>query len=309
MNIAGESYGQLDSALRASDDLISLDWRLTNRFQEVCKKISRYAPPSLGGLINVIVGRQEMNCLKALARIMNSAKNIRRSNEIFVSAGRFTPELCKSILETGNIQRAIDLFPDERLKSQLRSALAQNGSSSPFEALIDRYYFARLWSATALLDGWDGQSSRITIGTEIDITNIMLILRLQLAGFERETVTRFLVPVNYRIGNAIQRAAESGSLLNSLRILATTTYAQAISTYAATYKEGDSITPIETALKRFHAAKCGAQMNGFPFLAGFVVAFLYLLSYELSDFRALAAAAKEQIPIGQTRKLLVLDRS
>lgn len=215
-------------------------------------------------------------------------------------------DLLRSIVETRNVERLVQAAGAPRLYSEISSALAENKPLPFVEAIVDRYALTRIWSATEMSDSMDKQSVQALVGEHIDATNLLLVARSKVLGISAEEAQRNLVPVNYRLGDALLEAASSGSTMTALSILTKTIYVSCVGEFLDTFKEGDSLHPLDVSLRRRHATSCLSAFIGFPFCAGLPLAFAYLMGYEVSDLRSIISGKHDGVATEMIEHSLIL---
>ncbi len=87
-----------------------------------------------------------------------------------------------------------------------------------------------------------------------------------------------------------------------------TSYASSVESFLDTFKEGDSLHPLDVLLRRRHASSCLSVFSGFPFSAGLPLAFAYLMSYEGSDLRSILSGKHDGLSMDKIEEFLVLQK-
>jgi vacuolar-type H+-ATPase subunit C/Vma6 len=174
--------------------------------------------------------------------------------------------------------------------------LGENKPLPLIEAIIDKYILARIWKTADTLDWIDRQSVRSLIGEHIDATNLLVVARSKALGIPSEGVEQATVPVNYRLGDALSEAKNSGSATGALRAFMKTAYANPVGEFLDTHKEGNSLHQLDVL----------APFSGFPFQAGLPVAFVYLIGYETSDLRGMISGKQDALSVERIQQLLIL---
>jgi V/A-type H+-transporting ATPase subunit C len=290
----------------AETDLMSVETSLLRGYYDAHRRIISFAPPDCSALLESMYSRHEYQCLKSILRAIASGMEVEEALKLIAPAGKYTYELSRDLIRSKNISRVIETVEDESLRKALSSTLEEGLPTPALESTIDRHIFLKIWRSTSLLDRWDELSAKRIIGKEIDFLNMTTVLRGHLMNLEPSTIQKLLIPVEYRLGVTLKRAAEARSAFHALQVLAGSDYGHLLSPFMSAYKEGETIFPIEVIFKRYLSRECLAMFEGYPFVAGLIIAFLYLKSYEISDLKAILNGKLAQLSPDTIRDFLIL---
>jgi len=267
-------------------------------------KLCRLSPDDCAQLLAELEGEYRVEFLKSGLRLMVANEEGEAASGTMPS--NFNADFLRGIVETRNVERLVRAAGAPALHSEISSALAENKPLPVLEAIVDKYALTRIWSATDMPDWIDKQSVQPLVGEHIDTVNMLLVARSRAFGIPAEEVQQILVPVNYRLGDALPEATSVGSATNALRVFAKTIYASSIEGLLDTFKEGDSLHPLDVSLRRRHATTCLSAFTGFPFCAGLPLAFAYLMGYEVSDLRSIVSGRHEGLATERIEQFFIL---
>jgi vacuolar-type H+-ATPase subunit C/Vma6 len=298
--------GYFEDDLGGADALDPSWWQnlIDLKISTLAQKLTRLSPRDCQALLAEYLRRYRLEALKSGLRIMTAHEEGAAS--LTQSGSGLAADLLRSTAESRNLQLLLQLVGATGLLGEISSALAENTPFPLVEALIDRYGLTRMWSAADMPDSVDKQSVRPLIGEQIDVTNLLLIVRSKALGIAEEEIRRTSVPVNYRLGDALTEALSSDSTTNALRAFSKTIYGDIISLLLEKYKEGDPLHLLEVALRKRHAENCLSTFCGFPFCAGLPLAFTYLINYEASDVRSIVSGKQDGLAAEKIEQFLVL---
>ncbi|MFZ0829981.1 MAG: V-type ATPase subunit [Thermoplasmata archaeon] len=173
----------------------------------------------------------------------------------------------------------------------------------PMLAALDRNYYSQLLEATKFFQG-DEWTVRRFIQTEIDVRNLLLLLKGRDADFNPEVVfARFLE------GGEFGRAAAQ-DLYATARDLAA--LVQALDSRAPRladgmerYRADRSLVGFEAALTRQRAIDQLKQLRSYPLSLAVIFAFLLLAELERNDLQRIVFAKAYGVPRDQVEPLLI----
>ena len=267
-------------------------------------KLANLSPDDCAQLLTEFEGQYSLELLKSGLRLMVAHEEKEAPSDTMSS--ELSPDFLRSTVETRNVERLVQAAGAPMLYSEISSALAEKKPLPIVEAIVDKYALTRIWVAADMSDWIDKQSVQTLVGEHIDAINLLLVARSKALGIAGDEVQRSLVPVNYRLGGALSEAASSGSTANALRVFTKTIYGSSLERFVDTFKEGDSLHPLDVLLRRRQAASCLSAFCGFPFRAGLPLAFVYLMGYETADLRCMISAKQDGLATEKIEPLLIL---
>ena len=173
----------------------------------------------------------------------------------------------------------------------------------PLLSALDRYYYAQLLEATKFFQG-DEWTVRRFISTEIDLRNVLLLLKGRDAGFEPEVVFgRFIE------GGDLGRAAAQ-DLYSAARdvpdlVQALESRAPRLSEGLDRYRTDRSLVGFEAALTRQRAIDQLKQLRSYPLSLSVIFAFLLLAELERNDLQRIVFAKAYGVTRQQFEPLLI----
>jgi vacuolar-type H+-ATPase subunit C/Vma6 len=273
----------------------------------VVHKLANLSPNDCARLLTAFEGQRRLEHLKAGLRLMAARESKELQSDAF--PGEYVDDSLRSAAETRNVERLVQAVGAPSLHGEISSALAEKRPLALVEAIVDRYAFLRTWATADMPEWMDKESVRGLVGEQIDMTNMLLVARSKLLGVSGEELQPVLVPVDYHLGGTLPDATSAGSVTNALRAFTKTAYGSSIGRFLDTFKESNSLHPLEMSLRRRHVNSCLAVFGGFPFHAGFPLAFAYLTAYELSDVSSILSAKRDGLPIERIQQFLVLQKA
>jgi len=302
-----ESYFEGSPATGELVDPISWQMLFDAKMTNLAKKLARLSPNDCALLMDEYASQYGLEALKSSLRLMVAHEIEGSQSEAMRSD--LKDESLLSAVETRNVERLVQVAGVPSLYGEISSALAEKKPLPFIEAIVDKYVFTRMWNATDMRDWMDKQSVQGLVGERIDAANLLLISRSKTFGISNEDVQQMLVPVNYRIGDAKAEAINTGSATNALRAFSKTVYASSVDRFLDTFKEGDSLYPLDVLLRRQHAASCISAFTGFPFCAGLPLAFAYLMNYEGLDLQSIVFGKRDGLAMERIEQFLILQKS
>jgi vacuolar-type H+-ATPase subunit C/Vma6 len=267
-------------------------------------KLVRLSPDDCARLLREFENRYHLESLKLGLRLMLAHDQEATASESMSSY--LTPDVLQSIVETRNLERLVQATGASTLYSDISSAMAEKKPLPIIEGIVDKHALSQIWKAADMPDWIDKQSAQSLVGEQIDAANLLLVARSKALGIADDELQRILVPVNYHLGEALHESLSGGSTTSALRAFLKTVYGSLVGEFLETFREGDSLHPLDVSVRRQHAANCSAVFGGFPFCVGLPLAFTYLMEYEISDVQSIVFAKDDGLAPEMIEKSLIL---
>lgn len=295
-----------ETAAGTAEALDPASWQrlLDAKMMNLIRKLSRLSPDGCAQLLVEFENLYRFESLKLGLRLIASPEARETTPEIILPAE--DEDSLRGIVETRNLERLLQSAGAAALSSEISSALGENKPLPLIEATVDKYVLARIWKTADTLDWVDRQSVRSLVGEHIDAVNLLVVARSKALEIPAEETDQAIVPVNYRLGDALAEAKGSGSATGALRVFTKTAYGNPVAEFLDTYKDGGSLHPLDVSLRRRHASSCACAFSGSPFQASLPVAFAYLMGYEGSDVRCIVSGRQNNLPAEGIQQLLIL---
>jgi len=304
-----QEEGYFKDAVTEGELLDPTSWQglFEAKMAALVKKLARLSPDDCEKLLSEYEGQYRLESLKSSLRLIATHED--EDLQSYNAPDDLKDDSLRSAIETRNVERLIEAVGAHSLYGEISSALAEKKPLPFVEAIIDKHVLTRIWDATDMRDWMDRESVQGLVGEQIDVTNLLLVARSKGLGISAEELQQILVPVNYRLGDALVEATNAGSTSNALRAFTKTMYANAVNGFLDAFKEGDSLHPLDVFLRTKHATSCLSAFTGFPFCAGLPLAFAYLMCYEVSDLRAIVSGKRDGLPMERIEQFLVLQKA
>lgn len=173
----------------------------------------------------------------------------------------------------------------------------------PLLAALDRYYYSQLLEATRFFQG-DEWTVRRFVQSEIDVRNMLLVLKGRDAGFTPEVVfPRFIDGGEW--GRAAAQDLYSTTREVADLVQALEARSPKVSEGMDRYRTDRSLVGFETALARQRAVDQLRQLRTYPLSLSVIFAFLLLAELERNDLQRVVYAKAYGVPRDQFEPLLV----
>ncbi|MCP8309090.1 MAG: V-type ATPase subunit [archaeon] len=325
-------YRTCFSGAREKMEIETFERRMYEDYFNTFNKIYRACPKASLEVIDAMYLKHELYSLKMILRALLSGLDTESALQTVNPIGRYSPDVCRSILESRSIQTAIDSVKEIiALHRTLTDVLKQQKELLlPYllEATIDRYSLMNLWKSLSIkilmfklknyqpFNIWNSLSphsdsfARRIVGKMADLLNIMFILRSKYLGLEADVIPSFIIHIHqYLPSSELERVIQAPALRDAMQLLSLGHYGKLITRASLGLEIDQALSEIEINFDRYIAGECLYSFQGIRFHVGIIIAYLMLKFNEMSDIRAILFGKVNKLPIDDIRRKLILHHA
>jgi V/A-type H+-transporting ATPase subunit C len=288
-----------------------VDEALKENMIRTFRKVLNFLEGEGAFLMLTLLGRWDLFSVKTIIRGKHLGMTADEIITNLVPAGQLSQAELAALAKCADVRTVVDTMATWGLEYAvpLREAVGEytrEGDISVLELALDRYYAQ--WAAMRLRKrNQNFQLAAWVMAIQIDITNLMTVMRLQKADVEDLDVTRFFLPggLNIDLNMFIEMAGFSDidELLDRLK---GTPYGKALDEVSMQYIEVGSIAVFERALEDYLMRKALASGTGDPLGVGVIVNYLWAKHNEVTNLRIIVKGISVGMPEDRVRKELIL---
>jgi vacuolar-type H+-ATPase subunit C/Vma6 len=285
--LEGKAIADINSALFR-------DWIRTNG------KIARIVPDGMREFLSARASAFEIEALKLLINSKSGEAGGTGDVEsylVFLSRKLKSKE--RELVAADSVEKLVDLLEGTGYGIMLKR-WADEGKELTSE--LDRYYYEKMWFLAGKLPGGQSGAARKLMGAEIDIVNIMNILRSKSPGTEKETE---LIPIFNRLRKAVaSESIKAPDVKGAVSALSGTPYGRVLDEQMQEHEKTRSLFCFEMGLRRYLLREHRKAMF-VVFSIGVALGFLKLKEFEISNMRSIAYGIDNGLGKDQIEGMLI----
>jgi len=177
------------------------------------------------------------------------------------------------------------------------------------ENALDADILGSIWAKLERLGRVDEALVRRIVGTEVDIVNLMTLLRCKAEeDIPVSTMQSYLLPFAYTLdfrADELEVVVEAESVAAAIRALSASEYKDVLSKSLPVYESERSLLPFEDALWRQFFGTVRTTLKGYPINIGTIIGFLYLKELEIRNLSTIAVGKSNNLPSDELAKLVL----
>jgi V/A-type H+-transporting ATPase subunit C len=251
------------------------------------RAILRHATGDVAGFVSALMELYDVGKVERIIRIWKEKAWDDRDGIIAEKICHDIPT--EAMLKASSIEELILLLEDTPFRKPLVSAYEQyrrSGKIFFLEASLETDYYRRLWEAVKRLGRADRLVASRILGTEVDIRNVEILLRLtRYSDFPAAEARRVLLPGGFHLRDDLllraYSAKDTRAFIDALRSVL-------LSSVGALNSAGEALEQMRILgmiLEGALAAEALRALAGFPFTIGTVIAYLSLSRAESRQVR------------------------
>lgn len=302
---------QIEQASLKGDDASAVDEALRLNLAADYRKVLGFLNEEAYELALTVLGRFDVMNIKTVLR----GKHVQiPPDEVisnFIPAGRLTDVELQELVRQPDIRACIDLLatwevPYARTLMQEMRNYVESEDLSYLELAIDKHYFADAEAATQRR-GANAELARRMVQTQIDVVNLLTILRMLKADLEATESERMYIAGGGQIGHdmfvRLSQMSDIDELLDQLR---GTGYGRILEEALVPYLEQGSLSVLERALEQMLMKRTVGLSHKDPLGLGVVLAYVFLKQNEVTNLRIIVKGKAVGMPERRIREELVL---
>lgn len=290
-------------------DQYPLEKALDAQLAETYAVLTTIVPASIKPIFKVLLQKWDVKNLKSIITAKEAALSKEETINLLVPFGELQDSLdklvdAKSITE---VITGLEGTPYAHVLDDALPAYENTGMILPLEASLDKYFLENLLTASANPADDATRALHSYIGTQIDTTNLSIILRAKAEGLKYDDIQPYVVSDGYQVREwklkDLMEAEDVESVVSSLE---GTEYAQILTDALPEYTKTGSVAPLEAALDEKIRQLARALSIRIPFGIGPIIGFLSKKEKEIRNLKVITRAKREiGFPNSKIKEMLV----
>jgi V/A-type H+/Na+-transporting ATPase subunit C len=264
-----------------------VEMALNRNLEEVFSKMRRISnKKNLLKVIDAYLMRYDVRNIKNVlrAKYTNSEAT---GEDLITASGSYSREFFMKLLKKESVEEILKengLVAFEAFEDALK-AFKETNVLGEIESIFEKKYFSHLFDLAETIPR-QGKLFRAFLESEIEITNILNVLRLKRAGVDERSAGRYLLPVR---GNFGARLAELmiSDISKTSDIFRRTPYAKIIEEGTKKFLESGSLIEFETGLWNLLLNKTKALIHQHPLSVDVIVGYIFAKDMEIRNLKLL----------------------
>lgn len=261
--------------------------RLTSDFYSILGGAPKYTVP----LLEQIFRLYEVDNLKGVLRGIEIGEDWDRIRFMLFPMENFSTVPYQAMVEIESVSGAVDVLRGFQYHSTLSHALDRyttEKSLFPLEVALDLDYWREIWRDLNELPPDERIKAKSIIGMVVDHNNLMWAARYRYYHhLSEEEIINYTLPFGYRVTDSIIRSIAAGEEVIDRVVDIYPVLEKFLTTMRDPVKD---LPELEIRLQRLLAAQCHQAFVGYPFHVGILIAYLFLVEFEIQDLTVLLEA-------------------
>lgn len=249
------------------------------------KKLMRISSTEVALLIREYTKRKDIDDIKTIIRGKFTGTDEKLIVNSVTAAGTLSLEHLNSLLKKDTIEDILKnnkIVPFTLLKDGLKD-LNEKNNLVGVENALDRYYYNHLIKFSKNLPK-QGILFRNFLMKEIEILNILTLLRLKKIKFDKEAIKKFIIPSGLK-SSKIMRLADVDDLEELSRSLEQTEYKDVIQKGFEEFKEKGSLITLETELYKYLLKQSILLLHQHPLSVNVILGYMFAKDIEVRNLK------------------------
>jgi len=266
-----------------------LELALNRNLAASFKKLIRISSYELGLLIKEYAKRKDIDDIKTILRGKFTHADEKQIIKSITGAGTLSYDFLISLLKKESIEEILKsnkLVDFSLLKDALRE-LNEKKNLISVENALDKYYYSHLIEFSKLLPK-EGALFRNFLLNEVEILNILTLLRLKRAKFGKEIIKNYIIYSGNKLKDAkISHLADFDDLDELSKFLEKTEYKNVVAKGIEEFKKNDSLIALETELYKYLLKQSILFMHQHPLSIDVILGYMFAKDIEVRNIKVI----------------------
>ena len=266
-------------------DLIEL--ALNRNLAESLKKLIRISSPEIKKIVEEYAKRRDIDDIKTILRGKFTKVSENEIDKSITAAGTLKMDFLLSLMKKESIESVLksnSVVDFAALKSGLKH-LNEKNSLAEIENALDRFYYTRLlWFSASLPN--EGALFRSFVLKEIEIINILTLLRMKKAGISKEQIKNFMILSGEKKSDSkIAALIGTENALDILKALEKTEYKNIIAAAMDEFSRTGSLIALETGIYKHLLRQSILFMHQHPLSVDVILGYMFAKEIEVRNLK------------------------
>ena len=264
-----------------------LELALNRNLAESFKKLIKISPYELALLIKEYIKRKDIEDIKTIIRGKFTNTNEKQIINSITAAGTLSYYFFISLLKKDSIEEILKnnkLVDFYLLKNGLKD-LNEKNSLVSIENALDKYYYTHLIEFSRILPK-EGALFRNFLQKEVEVLNILTLLRLKKAKFGKDIIRNFIIPSGDKLSDLkIMALAVVDDLEELSRALEKTEYKNILAKGIEEFKKSGSLIILETELYKYLLSQSALFVHQHPLSIDVILGYMFAKDIEVRNLK------------------------
>lgn len=298
-----------ESALRRQG-ASAIDHALKLNLAHTYRRVLTFLSPEGQTLVSTLLGRWDIHNIKTILRGIHMHIDPEEIIDSLLPCGQLEEVELDELAKQEDVKGCIDLLATwgisyARPLTKEVAAYVETKDLSVLELALDKYYFTFSLRKVHMM-GPNGAKVEDILRTQIDIVNLLTLLRLQKSRQPDEEVKRLFVPYGREIKlERFLELAHKEDVDDVVDGLLDTTYGRILEGSMLKYVELGSLAALERALETHFVQKGAGMSKGDPLGVGIAVGYIWAKHNEIVNLRIIVKGRTVGMPEKRIREELI----
>lgn len=266
-----------------------LERALNKNLASTFLKLKRISPDELDLLINAYLKRNDVFNIKTILRGKYVKADEEEIKSLLLPAGSLSYSQLTDLMKPATIEEALKnsgMISSEELKEALEGYKKEN-TLAAIEAALDHAYYKELLQFTKRLSRQE-KLFREFIESEIEILNILTLLRLKRENLDNSSIKKYLFFFNSKEKDeGLIKMLNAGDLDSLSKLLEKKQYGSIIKEGLKNLKEKGTIIDLEIELYKFLLKKSMLLQHQHPLSVDVILGYMFAKEIEVKNLRTI----------------------
>jgi len=246
-----------------------MEMALNKNLVDTWNKLKRISSNQLGVLIKAYLARADLWNVKTILRGIHTKASAEEITAMLLPAGVLSSDTLQSLIASDSVEDFLKKLGPVKVKYENMhkefETFKSKGSTVEIENFIDKTYYTKMLEFSKSIPT-EGKLFKQFLETEIEMLNIMNILRLRRAGLNKKEIQPYIIGTRTPIVNKLIEAENKEEIIQALPVSENAT---------KTYSSTNSLIDIEVEFSRKLLQKTRLLLHQHPLTVDVILGYMF----------------------------------
>lgn len=265
---------------------------------ETHELIAKISPKKFKDFFEILLSKWDINNIKTIIVAKEMGTGVEEIKDSIIPFGTLRKDVIDRLIESENIEEIKEALKGTEYYELVQDTIPvyrEKGIILPLEASFDKYYYDKLLETVPdTSKNKDVAVLNSMISINIDIINLIIILRSRVDGLEFKDIQDYIIPGGHQLSEwKLKDLLDAEKIGDIVNILEGTDYIEPINENISQYEKTGSISALESALDSY-AVELGSMLSKKrPSTIGPIIDFLNRKETEIKNLKIIVRAKQE----------------
>lgn len=284
-----------------------MEYSLTRNMANSFNKLKKISSKGLRQLLDAYLLRNDVWNLKTILRSKFTGEDPQETENLLIPCGDISLDNLKEMIEKDSIEDVWRMIPNldkKEIEHGIRE-YTESKNLSFMENTLEKKYYDFISNFANRLPK-KGKTFRDFLYVEIEILNLLNIIRMKRANVPTENISKYIIPISEKEDLALQSFIIANNETDISKFFIKREYGKVLQAGLEEYKKSGSLITLEKSLQKHLLEKTTQMPKKHPLSVDVILGYMFAKEIEIRNLRTILRAKQFEMSDEFVEKSLVI---